>query len=143
MKLFKVCPKTHRIVGVRDPRDVPRLLFPIAGFLALAWFLLRVLPKPSRAAYPCQRVAAPMAGSFLVWLAGVTGARLLFHQARLRLRQARYLTATLALTGAVGRARLGCAELASASICRLYPAPCQRADRHGTRPGTWPGDLGA
>ena len=101
MKLFKVCPKTHRIVGVRDPRDVPRLLFPIAGFLALVWFLLRVLPKPSRAAYPCQRVAAPLAGSFLMWLAGITGGSLLLHRARTRLRQARYLTAALALAGAL------------------------------------------
>ncbi len=95
--LFKVCPKTGRIVGVRAPRQLPLILLPAAGFLALVWFLIRVVPKPSRAAYPCQRVAAPLAGSFLLWLAGIAGASLAFHQARTRLRQARYAAAGLAL----------------------------------------------
>jgi hypothetical protein len=90
MKLFKVCPKTKRIVGIYSPRELPRILFPVAGFLALAWFLVRVVPKPGRATYPCQRVAAPLAGGFLMWLAGVIGGSLLFHQARLFLRKARY-----------------------------------------------------
>src|SRR3974390_173415 len=27
------------------------------GLFSLLWFLVRVIPKPSRAAYPCQRVA--------------------------------------------------------------------------------------
>ena len=99
--LFKVCPKTGRIVGVRAPRQLPLILLPAAGFLALVWFLIRVVPKPSRAAYPCQRVAAPLAGSFLLWLAGIAGASLAFHQARTRLRQARYAAAGLALLVAV------------------------------------------
>ncbi len=101
MKLFKVCPKTKRIVGITSPREVPRYLFPVAGFLALAWFLVRVVPKPSRATYPCQKVAAPLAGSFLLWLVGIVGGSLLFHQARLFLRKARYLPAVLALLGAL------------------------------------------
>lgn len=58
-RLFKVCPKTHRIVGLRSPIGSPWLLLPITGFLALVWFVVRVAPKPSRAAYPCQRLAAP------------------------------------------------------------------------------------
>ncbi len=36
-------------------------VFPIGGLLALIWFLIRVIPKPSRATYPCQRVAFPLA----------------------------------------------------------------------------------
>jgi hypothetical protein len=42
-----------------------------AGAGALAWFLIRVIPKPSRAAYPCQRAAFPMASGFVIWLAGL------------------------------------------------------------------------
>ena len=52
-------------------------LGPLAGLAALLWFLIRVIPKPARAAYPCQRAAAPLAGGFLVWLAGLAGTRLL------------------------------------------------------------------
>jgi hypothetical protein len=41
-----------------------------AGAAALVWFLVRVVPKPSRASYPCQRAAFPVATSFVVWLLG-------------------------------------------------------------------------
>lgn len=53
----------------------------ITGMAALAWFLIRVVPKPSRAAYPCQRAAAPLAGGFLAWLAGLAGAKWLHRRA--------------------------------------------------------------
>ena len=97
LSFFRVCPKSGRIVGVRKPGDVPRLLFPLLGLLALIWFVIRVIPKPSRAAYPCQKVAAPLAGSFLVWLVGITGAGIAFRQARFQMRRARYVTAGLAV----------------------------------------------
>ena len=42
--------------------------FPLFGLGSLIWFLIRVIPKPSRAAYPCMRVAAPFASSFIIWL---------------------------------------------------------------------------
>ena len=45
----------------------------LAGFAALLWFVIRVLPKPSRAAYPCQRAAFPLAAGFVAWLAGAAG----------------------------------------------------------------------
>ncbi len=41
------------------------------GAAALVWFLVRVLPKPSRASYPCQRAAFPVASGFVIWLCGV------------------------------------------------------------------------
>ncbi|MBN2104034.1 hypothetical protein JW835_08355, partial [bacterium] len=48
-----------------------RIYFIVIGFLSLVWFLIRVIPRPSRAAYPCQKVAAPAASGFLIWLAGL------------------------------------------------------------------------
>ena len=48
-----------------------RLVTLFAGAAALAWFLVRVIPKPSRANYPCQRAAFPIASSFVLWLCGV------------------------------------------------------------------------
>jgi hypothetical protein len=41
-----------------------------SGAAALVWFLVRVIPKPSRASYPCQRAAFPLASSFVIWLVG-------------------------------------------------------------------------
>ena len=46
---------------------------PVVGFLALVWFIIRVIPKPSRYRYPCQQAAAPIAMGFLVWLSTTLG----------------------------------------------------------------------
>lgn len=48
-----------------------KLIFPVLGAVSLGWFLIRVGPKPSRAAYPCQRLALPLAAGFLAWLMAV------------------------------------------------------------------------
>ena len=40
----------------------------IIGLCALIWFLIRVIPKPARASYPCQRAAFPIATSFVLWV---------------------------------------------------------------------------
>jgi len=74
---------------------------PIAGCISLIWFLLRVVPKPSRAAYPCQRVAAPLAGGFLVWLAGLIGSVFAYRKAGHLLRQSRLAMACFCLAVAV------------------------------------------
>jgi hypothetical protein len=42
-----------------------------SGAAALLWFLIRVIPKPSRAAYPCQRAAFPAASAFVIWACGI------------------------------------------------------------------------
>ncbi len=76
-------------------------LFPLTGILALIWFLVRVIPKPNRAAYPCQRVAAPLASGFLVWLFGLAASVAFFHKARNLLRKSRYIIAGLALAASV------------------------------------------
>ncbi len=59
----------------REDTKVPlwfRITLPVIGFIALVWFLVRVIPKPSRATYPCQRIAFPLASSFIIWLIGIT-----------------------------------------------------------------------
>ena len=58
----------------------------------MIWVLVRVAPKPARAAYPCQRVAMPLASGFLLWLASMGGASLAFRHARGKFQQARYVT---------------------------------------------------
>lgn len=73
-----------------------RWVFPAAGLAALLWFLIRVVPKPSRAAYPCQRAAAPLASGFLVWLGGLAAARWLRRTASSRGWKAGAVAATLA-----------------------------------------------
>jgi hypothetical protein len=71
------------------PARAARLGASIVGFAALVWFLLRVIPKPSRATYPCQRAAFPVASAFVLWVCGsaaglcsVAGLRRFVHRYR-------------------------------------------------------------
>src|SRR5512143_2985095 len=66
---------------------------PFAGLVSLLWFLIRVVPKPSRAAYPCQRAAFPIASAFVVWLTAVIVSSLAYCKARRLAVQGRYLVA--------------------------------------------------
>ncbi|MCG8702391.1 MAG: hypothetical protein MI922_30345, partial [Bacteroidales bacterium] len=68
---LKRCPKTNKIVGFRKNAKFSRILFPVIGIAAIVWFLIRVVPKPSRIAYPCQRFAAGIGGSFIIYLFGI------------------------------------------------------------------------
>jgi hypothetical protein len=70
---YKVCPRTGRVVKTRRRVKWWAWGFSALGFLSLLWFLVRVIPKPSRAAYPCQRAAFPLASSFVVWVAALLG----------------------------------------------------------------------
>jgi uncharacterized protein (DUF362 family) len=63
--LFIYCPKSGRIVGINWSQGLLWCLYPVVGLFALVWILIRVIPKPSRANYPCIRAATPLAFSFL------------------------------------------------------------------------------
>lgn len=65
---FKTCPKSGRIVGINKKNVMLKICFPLLGLAALVWFLIRVVPKPSRMEYPCQQVAAPIALSFVAFI---------------------------------------------------------------------------
>jgi hypothetical protein len=68
-----------------------KMFFPIIGFMALVWFLVRVIPKPTRATYPCMKATAPIAFSFVVWATGMFSSVLFFKKAKKYFVQSRYL----------------------------------------------------
>ncbi len=65
----------------------------IIGIAALLWFIIRVFPKPSRAAYPCQRAAFPLASAFLIWLTSSLFTFRFIKSARAMFRENRVLAA--------------------------------------------------
>ncbi len=67
-ELFKRCPKSGKIVGYRGDTLLGKALFPLVGILAIVWFLFRVIPKPDRMTYPCQKVAMSVGATFLTYL---------------------------------------------------------------------------
>ena len=79
-------------------RKLPaKLIFIIVGSLSTIWFLFRVIPKPSRAAYPCMKAAAPLMSGFILYLLGLISTVLVFKRARRYLFQSRYLLFSAAL----------------------------------------------
>jgi len=100
-KEYLVCPRTGRpLRPARKSKWKYRLFFwiyPLISFLALLWFLIRVIPKPTRALYPCQRVAAPMASSFVIFLLGLSISTTILHKVRFYLLKSRYAFIALCL----------------------------------------------
>lgn len=76
-------------------------VLPLAGLVSLLWFLIRVVPKPSRATYPCQRAAFPVASAFVVWLTAVVMSSLAYCKAKQLAFRGRYLAAGLSMAVAV------------------------------------------
>ena len=88
-----VCPKSGRIVGFASTSRWRFLWIPCVGVAALLWILIRVVPKPSRANYPCQQAAIPLASGFIGYVLSFPAAVLAYHKGRQNLRHARYLVA--------------------------------------------------
>ncbi len=91
-KVIKFCPKTGRPV-----RALNRWIVPLFSVLSLIWILVRVLPKPQRAAYPCMKVAIPMASSLLIYLASLTASIVIFKKAYRKMAVSKYGPAALLL----------------------------------------------
>ncbi len=74
-----------------------RLIFIVIGFLSTVWFLARVIPKPSRATYPCMRVAYPFMSGFITYLLGLGATVFAYKKTKEHLANARYLAAAVFL----------------------------------------------
>jgi hypothetical protein len=116
-------------------RGLVRRLAPVLGLVSLIWFLVRVIPKPSRASYPCQRAAFPIASGFVIWLAGVLGSGALLRRGRGLWRQSRVAMAWASVVAAV--------VLALGSLATM-PQPSVLAEPNkplGVGKGIYPGRV--
>ena len=78
---------------MKDKHFPPGVLFFLMGIISTIWFLIRVIPKPSRATYPCMQVAAPIMSGFVVYLISLGGITLALRKARQSFFRARYIAA--------------------------------------------------
>jgi hypothetical protein len=90
-KFIKVCPKTGRIRKITLPGGFYKLLFPVVGFAALLWIIVRVIPKPSRAEYPCIKAAAPIASGFVAYIIVAMTSALVYLKTKKRIFLSPYL----------------------------------------------------
>jgi uncharacterized protein (DUF362 family) len=144
----KICPRTGKEFPLHSQRPDrtavlrawgPALLLPVTGLLALLWFLIRVVPKPSRATYPCQRLAAPLASGFIVWLMGLAGSTILCRKAGHLLHRSRYVVATFCIVGSVVILWGAMAATSSAPAAAVFspgePANSPLGTARGIHPG--------
>ena len=113
-------------------------IFPIAGLVSLIWFLVRVIPKPSRAMYPCQRIAFPLASGFVAWLVGLGAATVAFRKAKFNFARRRFVLGLVCIVIGVGALLL----TMSATGEKLVLAEPQSANEPiGVARGIYPGRV--
>ncbi len=70
-----------RTAKFRKPGIFTIFSFFLIGLASLVWFLVRVIPKPSRASYPCMKVAMPVAYTFIAYIISLISSVFLFKKA--------------------------------------------------------------
>ena len=101
MQHFTVCPRTGKITGLKTGKRKTLLLWIVIGIASVIWVLIRVVPKPSRATYPCQKVAQPLAAGFIAWLLGLIGSSLIIRKARRLFKRKQYVIGAICFVAAI------------------------------------------
>ena len=79
----------------------PKLVLLILGVASTVWFLIRVIPKPTRATYPCMKVAAPFMSGLISYLLAVGGLTVLSRKLKRKIVNVRVGATVMLMTGVV------------------------------------------
>ncbi|MBN1647241.1 MAG: DUF362 domain-containing protein [Spirochaetales bacterium] len=120
-----------------------RVLLSLGGFGALIWFLIRVVPKPSRANYPCMKVAAPMAAYFVISCMAFLSSIPLLRKARNNKTRTKRWVLALILAGGAGFGLISMGEQAAKKAEALTVLADLEAPNKpiGTGKGIFPGRV--
>jgi len=72
-----------------------KLILIVLGIISTIWFLIRVIPKPSRASYPCMQVASPIMANFVLYILSITGSFAAYKWFKHHLAKTKYVYAVL------------------------------------------------
>lgn len=82
--------------GWANRRNLPgTLLFILLGIGSTVWFLCRVIPKPSRASYPCVRAVAPFMSGFVLYLFSIGSISMIIRRLSVNIRKPFSLTSVI------------------------------------------------
>jgi hypothetical protein len=73
----------------------------LIGLASTVWFLIRVIPKPSRASYPCIRAATPFMSAFIIFLLSLGTTVLSLKKFKQNFAKAKYLSGSVFLLAAI------------------------------------------
>lgn len=88
-------------IRLLNSNSILKITFIITGIASTIWFLVRVIPKPQRAAYPCMRTAAPIMSGFIIYLLSLAGSVAAFKKAKFNFVRSSYLYGVLFILGAL------------------------------------------
>ena len=80
---------------MKDRKQFRKLSFFAVGISTTIWFLIRVIPKPSRAAYPCMQASAPIMSAFVIYLLTMVGGVTAWMKAKTFIKNKKFGYATL------------------------------------------------
>ncbi len=118
-----------------------KLVYLIVSLSATLWFLFRVIPKPSRASYPCMKVAAPIISGFVIWILTLSGTVLAFKNIKHKLIETRYIAAFLFLILGISAATLFLVKTADKSKAGELEIWYKPNIPHGVAKGIYPGRV--
>lgn len=105
-----------KLLGFIKKPIVKRVTLLFLGFTSTVWFLVRVIPKPSRATYPCMQASAPMMSAFVIYLLTFFSSIKAFKVAQKYFSKAKYVYGILFL----GVAFVGSVMFFFGNPVRLY-----------------------
>lgn len=119
-----------------------KVLFIGLGILSTIWFLVRVIPKPTRATYPCMRAAAPIMSSFVIWLLSMGATTLIFKKMQSGFRRLKTVPVLLLLVTGIIAGLISTAGIQKRSEAAILDSEAYEANQPmGTANGVNPGRV--
>lgn len=119
-------------------------LFLFTGIVSTIWFLIRVIPKPSRATYPCMRATAPFMSGLVIYLMGISGAFFGFKKVKEYYRKSSFkMAAVFSVLVVVSAIMVMFANNPKAKAFKIKSTVALDAPNtpEGTPKGYWPGRV--
>jgi len=100
--IYKLHGRSGKIRDWMRNHSIPKnVTFILLGIISTVWFLIRVIPKPSRAAYPCMRIAAPFMSGFILYLLSVWALTVAAGKQKLKIINVRFASTFMLIFGVV------------------------------------------
>jgi len=102
MKKYQISTKALMLLSkLKKTKTWTSITLIVLGIASTTWFLLRVIPKPSRATYPCMKAAAPFMSGFIIYLLSIGGSIIAFKKFQKYFAAAKYFSAAAFLIAGV------------------------------------------
>lgn len=137
--------KSHILLFITNlQRLFKKIVLSKVGFIFLGisstiWFLIRVIPKPHRATYPCMQAAAPIMSSMVIYLLSLFGSISAYQQTKKNFRLRRYLVSGMFLLITIVASTLFFTQNNISVFANEYIVPAN--EPVGTGRGIFPGRV--